>query len=584
MTLNIILLTPGVSLGLASSLVATSLAMITIVIARVAYEEFFSKHLTPFFQKFFKPHLTIVSEEKYGGWVLLAVSLGATIGPSTFVIAPYAVLKYGFMGVIGFILASIVSWLLAWVYSIMYYYSKYKLRQEVVGGPAFIKVAYSEKDPRYLLSRFMMWIGNSALSAFNMLIAVNLLSTYFYEPLTGSKLPYIGQLILLLILSLFILLLYNTWERAVKLQCFITLIFVIAYFTHMLWLAKVFPITFPKFNIPVNGFSGLIFYTLTSAAYVYMVAFGFQEVMGLGENVKGENPEERFRILKKAMIGGATIANIIILLYILELYLLEGGGVVIPETAIPILDMLRDHTMLYWFTFSIIFLGIATTLIPAFVASLKHLEQLTHDFFKVKTTTFLPYFVIFLAWFLFASGAEFLIHLTDFSVLFSLGLIASSSYRLRVKAGSKTGSRIPELTVSTITFLMFLTLAYVSREVAEESVLFMWFSTIAMVMLSYDLLLVELFTIVLGLFTTLFADSILKIILRMAVSGGMGTINIPLYESTIIALWILQVSLIAIMVHVVIKNIEFIKTSTFLLLDWFKKLLKSLNYNFMKRT
>lgn len=99
---------------------------------------------------------------KYGQAILTAVSFGATVGSSTFILAPYTVFKIWFAEILGFILASVVSWLLAWRHSIMYRSIKKIGSREVVGDPHLLSMD-TGKRIRDIFSRFMMWIGSSAL-------------------------------------------------------------------------------------------------------------------------------------------------------------------------------------------------------------------------------------------------------------------------------------------------------------------------------------------------------------------------------------------------------------------------------------
>ena len=535
-----------------------------IVIIRIGYEEIVAKYMPSLLRKLesIKKTFTVTSskeEKKYSKWVLLAISLGATIGPSTFVLVPYTVIKYGLASLPGFILASIIAWLLAWRMSVMYYYSKYRLREKIVGEPDFVKIAYSKKDPRYLLSRFMMWIGNSALAAFNMLITIDLFSNYFYSYFAGRPFSFLEKLVLLFLLSAIILVLYRAWEGAVNLQNYVTIVFIILFFLHMIGLGYEYSLI-EQFRVKfTTGFSiDLLFYTLTAAAYVFMVTFGFQEVMGLGENVEGENPDEKFRNLKKAMIGGSLLANLITLLYIFELLALSQVNI-LPLTPVPVLDILSRNPLFYWLTFITIILGMTTTLIPVFVASLKHLEQFTEDFFGVRTTALLPYLVIFLAWFLFTSGAEFLIHLMDYAVLVSFGIIALSEKALRERAGDIRGGKKLGTITFILTLIMFLALAYESRAIAEESILFMWISTVLIMVLSYNILLAEIFTIIVGILTAVFTSPLLGLLADLASLGLLAPVDIPVYQATIIALWTLYIALASLIIHLIMKHKQLVE-------------------------
>ncbi len=582
LTFDMILVAPGVSTSLLTLLIILPLVLITIVVLRIVYIEFLSRVLPYLYKRMeelkHRFDFEVTHGRKYGQATLTAVSLGATIGPSTFILAPYTVLKYGFAGILGFILASVVSWLLAWRYSIMYYSIKKDRTREVVGGPAFVKYGYGEKDPRYLLSRFMMWIGNSALVAFNMLIVIDLLSFYMFKPLFGYDLPVFYKVIFLILLSFAILILYKTWENAISIQSYITLLFIILFIAHILFIGREFNITQPSLHFSLNGdLIDFIVYILSESAYIYIVAFGFQEVIGLGENVKGSTESERFRVLRNSIIGGAVIANFITLFYLVELYILQCNGVSIPSTPIPALDMLKNVPIVYWLTLLTIFLGVLTTLVPAFVASLKHLEQLGIDFFGIKTSGALPYVVIIIAWYLFTTGAEFLIHLTDFTVLVSLTFIALSENPLLSNlSGKKIIKKNIGKIIALITILMVITLASQSRSIAEQSIIFMWLSTIVIMSLSYNLTTVEFFSVFVSILAIVFVSPLMVLLTDLANLGILKPEDLPMYTVSFIGLWSLYISVVAVIIHLLIKYKDLLAEVFGSVMIWFTSLLKNI--------
>jgi len=580
---DIILIAPGVATSLLFLLKILPLGLITVVILRIIYSELLIKVLPYIYTKLQsiknKFELEIDNSKKYGQATLTAVSLGATIGPSTFILIPYTIVRYGLPGIIGFILASFVSWLLAWRYSTMYYYAKYMMGKEVVGGPAFVKYGYGERDPRYLLSRFMMWIGNSALTAFNMLIVIDIFSVYLFKPILGFEMPILYKALLLLLLSLAVLALHRTWEHAISLQIYITLSFIILFLIHIIAIGNSLNITSSTITLSfTDTHLDFLIYILSASAYVYIVAFGFQEVIGLGENVRGENEFKKFKILKNSILGGSIIANIITLIYLIEFYILSNNGVRIPNTPIPILDMLTNIPILYWATLITILLGVFTTIVPVFVASLKHLEQLGKDFFGIRTTGVLPYVVIIIAWYLFTTGAEFLIHLTDFAVLVSLAFIALSEQVLCSKLKNrKKCRRIIGKGIALITILMAVMLASHSRNIAEQSIVFMWLSTVIIMALSYDLTIVELFSVFVSIIAIIFVSPIIALLTDLANLGILKPKDIPIYEVSFIGLWALYISVIAIIIHLTIKYRQLLKDIVGSIILWTLTLLEKTN-------
>ena len=495
----------------------------------------------------------------YGTLTLFFVSLGATMGPSTFVIIPYAVVKYGPLALLGMALASASAWILAWRYAKMYYYSKRVGATRVVGGPAFVKYAYGGKHPAYMLSRITMWVGNAALSAFNLLIAVKFLSEYVLPLALGTKAVFPVELALLVLLSAVPLLLHRRWRGAVRLQGLVGLLFLTLFLMHLGGLCAFFHLSpallLPAFSL-ANNLRNLdaLFVILASAAYVYIVVFGFQEVMALTEEAKGSE-EERLKSIKAAMVGGAVVSCVLFWLYMYVYVLLTESGVQIPgETVLPALDLVRQYPQLYWLTVAAVGLGVVTTLVPAFASALKHLRELASDFFGVEegASGVLPFIVILLAWYLFFTGTEFIAHLTDFAVLLSLSIIALSETGLGKKV---TGEKrhVVSKAISLLTFAMFLLLAQSSPDIAWISALIMVLSTAMVMVLSYDLVQAEAFVLVICFMTIVFVGGFSRIIPVLAGTGILSPQDLAMWEGVVVSLWVVNVIFFALLAHIAVK-------------------------------
>lgn len=496
----------------------------------------------------------------YGTLTLFFVSLGATMGPSTFVIIPYAVVKYGPLALLGMALASVSAWALAWRYAKMYYYSKRVGATRVVGGPAFVKYAYGGKHPAYMLSRITMWVGNAALSAFNLLIAVKFLSEYVLPLALGAKGIFPVELALLILLSAVPLLLHKRWRGAVRLQSFVGLLFLMLFLAHLGGLCAAFPLK-PALPLPVLpltvadlGVFDALLIVLASAAYVYIVVFGFQEVMALTEEAKGSE-EEKLKSIKAAMVGGAVVSCVLFWLYMYVYVLLTETGVQIPgETVLPALDLVRQYPQLYWLTVAAVGLGVVTTLVPAFASALKHLKELASDFFGVEegASGVLPFIVILLAWYLFFTGTEFIAHLTDFAVLLSLSIIALSETGLGKKV-TGGGRHVISKAISLLTFAMFLLLAQSSPDIAWISALIMILSTAMVMVLSYDLVQAETFVLVICFMTIVFVGGFSRIIPVLAGTGVLSPQDLAMWEGVVVSLWVVNVIFFALLAHIAVK-------------------------------
>ncbi|RLE71353.1 MAG: hypothetical protein DRJ45_03845, partial [Thermoprotei archaeon] len=328
--MDLILVSPNLPIFLLFFYIIPLLLIFTVLIRIILKTILFPR--VDVFRKFFKrEESNKIAKEKFGLLDLMAISIGATIGPSTFVLSPYSVKHYGWYAFLGMLLSSISAILLAYGYSKMYYYSK-RLKKKIIGGPSFVGNAFGTKHYLYMISRFTLWIGNVSLSAFNLLIAIGLVSEYLLprifsfinlneDPVT----TFIVKITTFIILSIFVIYSHERWEKMVKSQLYLTIIFLFLFIFHIVLLTM-------QYNIPMQSVmevnmgsfdpGSIITGTLSSAAYVYLMVFGFQEVQSLGDHIKskGTNYDDRLKettsILKKAMIGGTIFSSIIFLSYI----------------------------------------------------------------------------------------------------------------------------------------------------------------------------------------------------------------------------------------------------------------------------
>ena len=155
-----------------TEIIASIASMVTgITLVSIVPESFRVKFRRPPFRPQMKP--------TYGFTTLLAIGIGATIGSPLFIILPVNIVQYAFVSTISLIIAGTLSYMISRIYSGMYRYSVAN-NVEVVGGPGFVKMVTREKSLRYFISRFSMWLANTALAAF---------SAIFFFTFTFSTLP-----------------------------------------------------------------------------------------------------------------------------------------------------------------------------------------------------------------------------------------------------------------------------------------------------------------------------------------------------------------------------------------------------------
>ena len=571
------------------------LLLIVAVIFRILLARFTFKKIKVIESITEKIYLIGKPEKKYGFSTLLAVSIGATVGPSTFVLSPYSVKYYGWYALPGMILASLSAVALAYGYSKMFYYSRLS-KGKIVGGPSFVGNAFGTKHYLYIISRFTMWVGNVALAAFNLLIAIELATEYLLPmlPFYSTSFSIISKIALFAILSLAVLIGHRYWEKMVVLQSILTAVFLSLLGLHAFFLFQHYGINLelvmPSLSVSPNLVSDFIMGVLISAAYVYLMVFGFQEVQSLAENVKTSKIDEEERLkeiysmLKKAMIGGSLFSAIVFCFYISLYIALVNSGIQIPETTIPALDLLNEHTLAYTITLSALALGVITTYVPAFVAALKHLKELLSDVFLVKVEELKvrldPYIVIFFMGILLLTNAEYIIRLTDFAVLISLAIIAFSEYALKRKVlGEKARVFLKNYRIFLTTFIVgVITVIFsiVSQEIAVNSVVFMIFSTLIIMFFSYDLLLVELFAIAMGALSLIITPPLVDVIMELAGYGLATPTDIAIAQALTASIWILRFIFSALVIHLVVQHkeelIQIVKVLVELLLETIKRL------------
>jgi len=116
----------------------------------------------------------------------------------------------------------------------------------------------------------MMWVGNSALVAFNMLIVIDLFADHLFKPVLGFEMPVFYRASLLLMLSAGILALHKIWRYAISLQLYITLSFVVLFLIHVITVGENFNIAQPVVSLSfVSTPLDFVIYTLSASAYIY---------------------------------------------------------------------------------------------------------------------------------------------------------------------------------------------------------------------------------------------------------------------------------------------------------------------------
>ncbi|RLG48794.1 MAG: hypothetical protein DRO06_00760 [Thermoproteota archaeon] len=499
-----------------------------------------------------------VPSKRYSLAELTLFGIGATVGPSAFVVLPEAVSRYGPSALVGVALASVSAILRAMVYAEMDSLT-FSMGSPSVGGPAFVRRAYGPTHPAYMASRFSMWVANTALASFNMLVLMDVVTLYVLpDVLSALGAPELAPKIdlpvraLIFVLSVLALKYARSESSLVRLQSLIGPAFVALFAVHVLALAAsaaglslgVVPPPSPRGWLPAPLES------VSAMAYVYMVVFGFQEVQSLAEGLP-ESPAERRSVLEKALLVSVLAPAALFCVYAASLLALPE----IPEAPIPAVDATSGWLRLL--TEGALLLGIATTFIPALVTASNHLRELLIDVFDVdRETAESPvgrYLVAFFVLILVATNASYLVELTDFGVLIAMGIIAASEIRLSKLAGVEPSPALPAAS-SLATAAAALVLAFTSPDVAFGGVLFVLAATMALGAAAYELEVVELFTLACSILALLVAPPVIGAMERLSEAGALPVSTIAFLPFAQTALDVLGISTVALLAHIAMKR------------------------------
>lgn len=403
--------------------------------------------------KFNRPRKPAVGHPTYGLTAMTAVGLGATLGSPLFILIPLNIVQYEFVSLGSLIIATVLSVLMAKVYSDMYSLSA-SLGLDAVGGPSFTKAATGGRSVRYFISRLSMWVANTALAAYSKIVFI----VFDFELMPGilANLGITGALstlIVYLITGVFLAwtVLNALFEvRFLKmigyLQIGLTAIMVVILVYQSVLLGRAG--SWNLHGILNTGVAGgnWPLALIVNTGYLYLLFFGFQEIQALEHDaleyssipiiswIKKGFTVSKLKYLSYAMVGSVVIAAIINILYGVTVYSLHPDFAALNESSIPALYVTKlalgpGQELI---TAAVFLIATITTFVPAFLAASRHLEALASDGFIPRSFSRLSYVFTLAAILILALGNQnFLIDITDFLVLISLGIISLSAVWLR---------------------------------------------------------------------------------------------------------------------------------------------------------
>jgi amino acid transporter len=471
--------------------------------------------------RFRRPRKVQRANPVYGFGTVLAVGVGATLGSPLFILIPQNVVQYEFVSLGSLVIAMVLSVLMAKVYSDMYSESR-KRGSEAVGGPSFTRVAVGVRSARYFISRVSMWVANTALAAYSKIVFLIFDFDYLPSILKGFGVTGTVQVMILYAIAISLI----SWtvidslyeERFLSLtgaiQVVLTgvLVVILVYHSALLGAAGSW------------SFAGLLRYTgggywpvtlVINTGYLYLLFFGFQEIQALERDARetSEVPvvswiKKGYKLGKSKYLGVAMILTVLItagvnIFYGLAVYAAHPDPVAVMQAQIPALYLAstylgRFQELLVAVAFLI---ASVTTFVPAFLAATRHLRSLGEDGYMPRSLASLSWLFTLVSIFLLAVGPQnFLVEITDFMVLMSLGIITLSGVWLRRSRGTVYGrADILPTVVSASCFVAGGAIYLISSSVVVFGTLAILFAYLAFDILELGPLGVQLFLSVLSL-------------------------------------------------------------------------------------
>jgi amino acid transporter len=470
--------------------------------------------------KFKRPERIQRKNPVYGFWTILAVGIGATLGSPLFILIPQNVVQYEFVSIGSLLLAALLSVLMAKVYADMYAESK-KRGLNAVGGPSFTRVAAGVRSVRYFVSRLSMWVANTALAAYSKIVFV-VFDFYFLPPILSS-LGISGLLSTVIVYGIEITLVAWTiadavFERSLlrvtgALQIVLTgaLLAILVYHSALLgsttsWnLSGIF-----RFGFAGNWAIALVINT----GYLYLLFFGFQEIQSLEEDAleKSSVPilswlRKGYKMNKAGYLGVAMVVTVVVtaainIFYGLAVFAAHPNSSAVLQSQIPALYIAKTflgtpQELLMAIAFLI---ATVTTFVPAFLAASRHLAALGEDGYMPRSITRFSWVFTLVAIFLLAVGNQnFLVDITDFMVLVSLGIIVLSAIWLKAPGSGLSRKDALPLLVGASCFVAGGAVYLISPSVVVFGSLAILFAYLAFDVLELGPLGVQLFLCILNL-------------------------------------------------------------------------------------
>ncbi len=424
----------------------------------------------------------------FGFWSLIAVGVGTTLGSPLFVLIPVNIIQYGFVTIISLILATFFSLGLSLVYSKSTAIMR-KIGIEVVGGSSFVSGSIGIRNIRYFLSRFSAALANTALAAYSAVLFANfdlqLLPQFLGDSgITGTESTLIVIIVFLLLAGWLVVNLFFSnrfLKKIVLIQSALVLIMGLALTAQIIVFFGHSSPTFIFPSLQLNTIEQIFLDT----GYLYIIYFGFQEILVVARESREEDYIISFRKFRKFRITNdiyvpaamaitvVTSASFNILFALSVLYLSPSAS--ITQVSIPAIYLANEFGGSAWeVILSITFLiASVTTLVPAFLAASRHIGSMSRDGFlpvRVSRGSYLIVLVLILV--LYFQSSAFLIGITDFMILVSLGINSFGLYwLLKLTRTRNTIWKIASVIVGGSCIALGFSVYFITRSVVESGII-----------------------------------------------------------------------------------------------------------------
>ncbi len=390
----------------------------------------------------------------YGFGTILAIGIGSTLGSPLFLLIPLNVVQYEIVSILSLVLATLLSLAMARLYARNYRV----LRSDAlaaVGGPAFVQTAVGVRSARYFVSRLSMAIANTALAAYCMIVFVlfdfEVLPVLLGNAGASAAVAWAVAIAIALLFALWFVMnsiLERRFLRTIgRAQIVFTsvLLAILVGQSYLLGSSGGWRMT-GLLAFPASSDLGWLAALVINTAYLYLLFFGFQEIQSLEQEALRTSripllsrlfhwePFDKRAYLGYAMIASVVIAAAVNIFYALAVYAAAPDPASLGTAQIPALYVAESTlgTSQALFTAVAFLIATFTTFVPAFMAASRHIGALGEDGFLPKGVGRLSWLLVLVAIvFLAVMGEAFLVNITDFMVLVSLGFISLSAAWLR---------------------------------------------------------------------------------------------------------------------------------------------------------